>query len=304
MIDISAALTHGPAWLSVAPKGTTLPVLSDAPALVAGTFPGFNLVGRTATPVVRKYAPEYRQVKSTQAGRTEANLVIGEDISFETTLLQVTADRLQEATASTVTTSGGLVPASKTGFNATATYTVGGSDTFTINVNSVGAKTITLSAGTYNAAQLATHLQAAIRAGMVAGGTYTAAQANAVTVETLAVGGGFAIIVKAALEAGQTFTLTDGTGTPLAELSLTGPVVPASSSGPSSKILRPRGVGKAPEYALAVVGPFAGSTSLTVAERVSVTSPVELSDGREEETKLPITWTVLEGDYAIYVPAA
>jgi flagellin len=125
----------------------------------------------------------------------------------------------------------GVTAAIKTGFNATGTYTVGGADTFTINVNGVGAKTVTLTAGAYTGAQLAAHVQSSIRAGMLAGGTYTQAQADAVTVEATTVGAGFSLSIKANLANTQTFVLTDGTGTPLAELALTGAVTAASGSG-------------------------------------------------------------------------
>lgn len=125
----------------------------------------------------------------------------------------------------------GVTPAMKTGFNATGTYTVASGDNFQINVNGGGAVTVALTAGTYTGTQLASHVQSAIRSAMTGGGTYTQAQADKVTVESTTVGAGFSLTIKAALADTQTFTLTDGTGTPLADLALTGSVTAAVGSG-------------------------------------------------------------------------
>ncbi|MFN8051666.1 MAG: flagellin [Acidimicrobiales bacterium] len=125
----------------------------------------------------------------------------------------------------------GVTAATKTGFNATGTVTLAGSPTFTINVNGVGAKTVTLTAGTYTGAQLASHMQNAIRTALTSGGTYTQAQANAVTVDSTTVGAGFSLSLKAQLANTQTFTLADGTNTPLATLNMTGAITAASGTG-------------------------------------------------------------------------
>jgi len=114
----------------------------------------------------------------------------------------------------------GVTAAVKTGFNATGTYAVTAADAFSVNVNGVGAASVTLGAGSYSGSQLASHMQSAIRTAMTTGGTYTQAQADAVTVEATPVGAGFSLSIKAALAGTQTFTVTDGAGTPLAELGL------------------------------------------------------------------------------------
>lgn len=124
----------------------------------------------------------------------------------------------------------GVTAATKTGFNATSTVTLTADD-FAIDVNGVGSVTVNLTAGTYTGSQLASHMQSAIRSAMTGGGTYTQAQADAVTVEATTVGAGFSISIKAALSNAQTFSLTDGTNTPLAALNLTGAVTAASGSG-------------------------------------------------------------------------
>ena len=125
----------------------------------------------------------------------------------------------------------GITSAVKTGFNATDNYTVSASDAFAINVDGGGSVTVNLTAGTYTGSQLASHMQSAIRSAMTGGGTYTQAQADKITVESTAVGAGFALSIKGALANTKTFTLADGAGTPLAELALTGSITAASGSG-------------------------------------------------------------------------
>ena len=160
------------------------------------------------------------------AARTAANA--------EVTQLSAEIDRISTSTKfgqqSLLNGSFGVTAAIKTGFNATANYTVSSGDNFTINVNGGGAVTVNLAAGTYTGAQLASHTQASIRAAMTGGG-YTQAQADAVTVEATTVGAGFSLSIKANLANTQTFVLGDGTGTPLAELALTGTITAASGTG-------------------------------------------------------------------------
>lgn len=162
------------------------------------------------------------------AARTAANA--------ESTALAAEIDRIAGSTKfgqqALLNGSFGVTAAQKTGFVNAANITFGATDNFTINVNGVGNKTVSLSAGTYTGAQAAAHIQAAIRSSMLTGGTYTQAQADAVTVEATGVGAGFSISIKAALANGQTFTLTDGTGTPLADMNLAaGAVTAASGTG-------------------------------------------------------------------------
>ena len=161
------------------------------------------------------------------AARTAANA--------EVTALASEVDRISTSTKfgqqSLLNGSFGVTAAIKTGFNATGTYTVPATSNFQINVNGGGAKTVNLVAGSYTGAQLASHMQAAIRTAMTSGGTYTQAQADAVTVDSTTVGAGFSLSIKANLANTQTFTLTDGAGTPLAAQNLTGAITAASGTG-------------------------------------------------------------------------
>ena len=125
----------------------------------------------------------------------------------------------------------GVTAAIATGFNATSTYTVTAADDLDIAVNGGTTVTAVLTAGTYTGAQLASHMQSAIRSAMTGGSAYTQAQADAVTVEATTVGAGFSLSIRAAVANGQTFVLTDGAGTPLDELNLTGAVTAAAGTG-------------------------------------------------------------------------
>jgi flagellin len=108
---------------------------------------------------------------------------------------------------------------------------VNASDAFQINVNGTGNVTVNLSAGTYTGSQLASHLTAAIQSALSGGTAAQQALSSKVSVSSTSVGSGFALTVSAELASGQTFTLTDGAGTPLAETNLTGAVAAASGSG-------------------------------------------------------------------------
>jgi flagellin len=125
----------------------------------------------------------------------------------------------------------GVTDATATGFNSTGTYTIAASTDFDIDVDGTGAVTATLSAGTYTGAQLAAHMQSAIQTALTGGSTAQQALANKLTVESTVVGAGFSLSVKAALGNGDTFALTDGANTPLADLSLTGAVSAAAGTG-------------------------------------------------------------------------
>lgn len=296
--NISDELTHGPAEIFVAAAGSPEPTLADVGALRAGTFPGYKPVGKTSTPVVRTYTPEYRQVRSTQAARADANLIIGEEITVGSTLLQVTYDRLREATNADVVAAGGPVPV-EMGFFVNGTVDGGEGDaTFTITIDDFMPHTVVFPDGTYETLEeYAAAFESAVR-GAVPGGLSDDLSFHTITspVEV--------VVVTYSGPAGTTITFENGNGSPLIRpWTNPEPWTETVASVPESRLLRPRGIGKAAEYALAVVGPFGTGQSLTTAERVSITSAVELSDTREEETKLAVTWTVLEGDYALHLPA-
>ncbi len=125
----------------------------------------------------------------------------------------------------------GVTPATRTGFNATGTYTVTAADAFQINVNGTGNVTVNLSAGTYTGAQLAAHVQSAIQTALTGGSAAQQALASKLTVSSTTVGAGFSLSINAQLANTQTFTITDGAGTPAAELALTGAVTAASGTG-------------------------------------------------------------------------
>jgi flagellin len=110
----------------------------------------------------------------------------------------------------------GVTPAKSSGFDANDSYAVTAGDAFQINVDGAGAVTVNLTAGTYTGEGLAAHLETSIKAALVAGGQQANADAISVTAES--VGAGSAITISANLASGDTFALTDGAGTPRAEL--------------------------------------------------------------------------------------
>ena len=159
----------------------------------------------------------------------------GQPSQAEVTQLKAEIDRITGSTKfgqqALLDGSFGITDATATGFNATSTYTIAASTDFDINVDGTGAVTANLSAGTYTGAQLAAHRQSASQTALTGGSASQQALAQKITVESTTVGAGFALNIKGALASGDTFTLTDGGNTPLADLSLTGAVTAASGSG-------------------------------------------------------------------------
>jgi flagellin len=124
----------------------------------------------------------------------------------------------------------GVQAAVATGFNTTSTITIAAGDDFQIDLNGTGNVTVELAGGTFDGAQLASVVQNAIKTALSAGTTAQQALAQKITVESTTVGAGFSLSIKAALSNTETFVLTDGTNTPLANL-LTGAVTAAAGSG-------------------------------------------------------------------------
>lgn len=112
-------LTHGPAWIAVAPLGTALPAtLEDAVDIVDGSFTGFTTIGQTETPVTFRDKIERKDTKSQQSLRAVAQHVTSADAEVTTTLLEVASARIAEAVAGTATSGVGVVtidPASVSG---------------------------------------------------------------------------------------------------------------------------------------------------------------------------------------------
>lgn len=127
----------------------------------------------------------------------------------------------------------GLTGAKATGFDANNSITHTAGDDFTINIAAAGAVTIELDGNTRSGSDFATYLQGQIRAALLASNATNQGFADNVTVKSTAVGAGASITIEVdGLSAGQTFVLTDGTGTPLADMDLTS-VTAASGSGGS-----------------------------------------------------------------------
>ena len=114
----------------------------------------------------------------------------------------------------------GVQTAKMTGFDANNTYTVAAGDDFAININGTGAVTVDLPAlAGASGANTASALEGAINGALSAAGNSFAGK---VKVSSTAVGAGSALTIEVSgLAATQTFTLAEGTNTPLAALGIT-----------------------------------------------------------------------------------
>ena len=125
----------------------------------------------------------------------------------------------------------GVQAAKQTGFDADNSYTVGAGDDFSININGSGGVTVDMPALTAaNGASAASALEGAINSALSAASN---AYAGKVKVSSTNVGAGSALTIEVSgLANTQTFTLTDGTGTALADLGIaTTGITAASGSG-------------------------------------------------------------------------
>ncbi len=116
----------------------------------------------------------------------------------------------------------GVDPAVLTGYVASSTFAFAGTEDFDVSVAGSAAVTVSgLDTNVRGAADFAAYLQAQIRAALAGGDATAAANADNVSVSATVVGGGFAIEITGALADTEDLTLTDGTGTPLADLGFT-----------------------------------------------------------------------------------
>jgi flagellin len=112
----------------------------------------------------------------------------------------------------------GVTAATSTGFDANNSITVATGDSFQVNVNGTGNVTVSLTGGTYTGSAFAAHLESSIKA--------------ALTVSAQSVGAGSALTLSVdGLTNGQTFSLTDGTNTPLAGIGMTSVTAAAGTGG-------------------------------------------------------------------------
>ena len=129
----------------------------------------------------------------------------------------------------------GVSPAKVTGFDADNAITHAAGDDFTIAIAGGAAVTVDLAAmaGVTGAAAAAS-IEGSINSALSAAGN---AYAGKVRVSSQSVGAGSALTIEVSgLTAGQTFVLADGTGTPLADMGLTGAVTAAAGTGGTFQI--------------------------------------------------------------------
>lgn len=127
----------------------------------------------------------------------------------------------------------GTTGAQVTGF-VTGNVAPTAGDDFALVINGGTSVTVDLDGTSRSGADFATYLQGAIRSALLGSNAANQAFADKVTVTATTVGAGTALNLKVeGLTAGQTFALTDGTGTPLAATGLDAAVTAASGSGGS-----------------------------------------------------------------------
>ena len=129
----------------------------------------------------------------------------------------------------------GVSPAKVTGFDADNAITHAAGDDFTINIATTGNVTVDLAAmAGVSGAAAAASIEGSINSALSAAGN---AYAGKVRVSSQSVGAGSALTIEVSgLTAGQTFVLADGTGTPLADMGLTGAVTAAAGTGGTFQI--------------------------------------------------------------------
>jgi flagellin len=178
-----------------------------------------------------------------QASNTGANDSAARSAAqAEITALATEINRISSSTkfggVSLLDGSYGVSPAKVTGFDADNAITHTAGDDFTININGTGAVTVDLPAlAGVSGSQAASALEYAINTSLAAGSTAQQAFAGKVKVSAQQVGAGSALTIEVSgLTAGQTFALADGTGTPLADMGLTGAVTAAAGAGGTFQI--------------------------------------------------------------------
>jgi len=181
---------------------------------------------------------------SVQAGNTGANDTAARNAAqSEISALSTEITRVSQTTkfggVSLLDGSYGTSAAKVTGFSANNSISTTAGDSFALNINGLGSVNVSL-AGLSNAtgSQAAASIEGSINSALAASNNpAVAAFAGKVKVSAKDVGAGSAITIEASgLSNGQTFSLTDGTNTPLANLGLTGPVTAASGNGGTFQI--------------------------------------------------------------------
>lgn len=152
----------------------------------------------------------------------------------EITALSTEITRISSTTKFGATTlldgSYGVSPAKVTGFDVDNAITHAAGDDFAININGTGSVTVDLPAmAGVTGSSAAGAIEGAINSALSAAGN---AFAGKVKVSSQSVGAGAALTIEVSgLTNAQTFTLTDGTGTPLADMGLTGSITAAAGTG-------------------------------------------------------------------------
>lgn len=125
----------------------------------------------------------------------------------------------------------GVSAAKATMFDANNSISFTAGDDFNLDINGAGAVVVELSAMTaVTGAAAAAHIESAIKTALTASNATNQGYADNVKVSAQTVGAGSAITIEVdGLTAGQTFTVTDGNGTPLVDVFGAAPTVSAAA---------------------------------------------------------------------------
>ncbi len=176
-------------------------------------------------------------VQSANTGSNDADAIAASQAEYDELSAEIT--RISSATKfgskSLLDGTFGTKAAAITGFDADNSITTAATDAFSININGEGAVALTLNAMTgASGAEAAASIESSINAALSASGS---AYAGKVSIKAETVGAGTALKMEVeGLADTETFALTDGAGTPLADLGLTGAVTAASGSGGAFQI--------------------------------------------------------------------
>lgn len=111
-------LLQGPAKLFIAAAGTTLPDDGDIATLTGGTLTGWTYAGDTTTAVSLKDTPSYSRATSQQHARVLDIHVTEVTTTIETTMREITVERLKDAIRGTVTVDGDVSVVAPSGLGA------------------------------------------------------------------------------------------------------------------------------------------------------------------------------------------
>ncbi|MEZ5380036.1 MAG: flagellin [Acidimicrobiales bacterium] len=176
-------------------------------------------------------------VQAANTGSQDSNAIAASQEEFAALRSEITriADTTKFGSKNLLDGTFGTSPAKVTGFDADNSITHTAGDDFTININGTGAVTVDLPAmAAVSGSEAAASIESAINSALSAASN---AYAGKVSVKAETLGAGTTLTLEVSgLDDTETFVLADGTGTPLADMALTGTVTAASGTAGSFQV--------------------------------------------------------------------